>query len=95
MEMLLLDRIMKVMIMFLNSNKARRNKPLMLLSLMMKTGSLMRISTSNFTIHTILRNLMVKILKQELQLLMMTSQDKFALKILKVLKFPQLNKFAM
>lgn len=74
--MLLLVKIMKVTIMLLNSNKERRKRPLTLLSLMMKTGSPMRISTSNFMTHTTLRNLEVKILELELLLLTMISQDK-------------------
>jgi hypothetical protein len=74
--MLLLVKIMKVTIMLSNSNKERRKRPLTLLSLMMKTGSPMRISTSNFMTHTTLRNLEVKILELELLLLTMISQDK-------------------
>jgi hypothetical protein len=50
---------------------------------------------SNFMIHQTIRNLMEKILRQELLLLMMISQVKFALKILKVLRFPQANQIVI
>jgi len=93
--MLLLVKIMKVTIMLSNLNKERRKRPLTLLSLMMKTGSPMRISTSNFTTHTTLRNLVVKILELELLLLTMISQDKLLLKTLKVLRFPHPSLFAI
>jgi len=58
---------------------------------MTTTGSQMRISLFNFMIQTPILSFKVKIAELELPSSMMTSPDKFASKILMVLRFSQLT----
>ena len=77
------------------SKRDKLPKLLMLKLLMTMVGNQMKISLSNFMILKTQKNFKVRILNAELLLLMMISQDKFALKILKVLRFPHPRLFVM